>query len=73
MPSILYVTQCVNGGIHSTRYETGDCITRAGVVSGHDITSEAAITKMMYLFGLGLTADSVKKYLSYSLCGEMTI
>jgi L-asparaginase len=70
---ILNVTQCVNGGIHSTRYETGDCITRAGVVSGHDITSEAAITKMMYLFGLGLTADSVKKYLSYSLCGEMTI
>lgn len=70
---ILNVTQCVNGGIHSTRYVTGDCIARAGVVSGHDITSEAAITKMMYLFGMGLPAESVKKYLSYSLCGEMTI
>ena len=70
---ILNVTQCVNGGIHSTRYVTGDCITRAGVVSGHDITSEAAITKMMYLFGMGLPPESVKKYLAYSLCGEMTI
>lgn len=70
---VLNVTQCVNGGIHSTRYATGDCISRAGVVNGHDITGEAAITKMMYLFGMGLPAESVKKYLSYSLCGEMTI
>jgi L-asparaginase len=70
---ILNVTQCVNGGIHSTRYVTGDSFARAGVVSGHDITSEAAITKMMYLFGMGLSPESVKKYLSYSLCGEMTI
>jgi L-asparaginase len=70
---ILNVTQCVNGGIHSTRYVTGDCLARAGVVSGHDITSEAAITKMMYLFGMGLPAENVKKYLSYSLCGEVTI
>ena len=70
---ILNVTQCLNGGINSTRYATGDSLTRAGVVSGHDITSEAAITKMMYLFGMGLPAESVKKYLSYSLCGEVTI
>lgn len=70
---ILNVTQCLNGGINSSRYDTGDCINRAGVVSGHDITSEAAITKMMYLFGMGLPAESVKKYLSYSLCGEVTI
>lgn len=70
---VLNVTQCVNGGIDSSRYVTGDCLIKAGVVSGRDITSEAAITKMMYLFGMGLSADSVKKYLSYSLSGEMTI
>ena len=67
------VTQCVNGGVHTSLYDTGNCLTRAGVVSGHDITSEAAITKMMYLFGMGLPPESVKKYLSYSLCGEVTL
>ena len=70
---LLNVTQCVNGGVHTSLYDTGNCLTRAGVVSGHDITSEAAITKMMYLFGMGLPPESVKKYLSYSLCGEVTL
>ncbi len=70
---ILNVTQCVNGGVHNTRYATGDSLTKAGVISGHDITSEAAITKMMYLFGMGLPPENVKKYMAYSLCGEVTI
>lgn len=70
---ILNVTQCVNGGVNSNLYATGNTLAHAGVVGGHDITSEAAVTKMMYLFGLGLPAGSVKKYLEYSLCGEVTI
>jgi L-asparaginase len=70
---ILNVTQCVNGGVHNTMYDTGNCLTQAGVISGHDITSEAAITKMMYLFGMGLPPDTVKKYMEYTLCGEVTI
>lgn len=70
---ILNVTQCVNGGVHNGLYETGKRLSRAGAISGNDITSEAAITKMMYLFGLGLNSDSVKTYLGCSLCGEMTI
>ena len=70
---ILNVTQCVNGGVHTTLYDTGNRLSRAGVLSGHDITSEAAITKMMYLFGMGLPPATVKKYLSYSLCGEVSL
>ena len=70
---VLNVTQCVNGGVHNTLYETGNSLTAAGAVSGHDITSEAAITKLMYLFGMGLTPDTVKKYLNCALCGEVTI
>ena len=70
---IMNVTQCVNGGVNNKMYDTGNCLTRAGVISGRDITSEAAITKMMYLFGMGLPSESVKKYLTYSLCGEVTI
>ncbi|MCM1020991.1 MAG: asparaginase [Muribaculum sp.] len=70
---ILNVTQCVNGGVHANRYFSGDCLSAAGVVSGHDITSEAAITKLMYLFGLGMEPSEVKKYLECSICGEATL
>ena len=70
---ILNVTQCVNGGVRGTLYETGNSLTAAGAVSGHDITSEAAITKLMYLFGLDLQPETVKQYLNCSLCGEVTL
>ena len=70
---ILNITQCVNGGVHNKRYVAGDRLAAAGVISGHDMTSEAAITKMMYLFGLGLEAADVRKYLECSLCGEVTL
>lgn len=70
---ILNVTQCVNGGVHARLYATGNMLADTGVISGHDITCEAAITKMMYLFGLGLSPKDVRRYLSCSLCGEMTI
>ena len=70
---IVNVTQCVNGGVNSERYMTGNAMSAAGVISGNDITSEAALTKLMYLFGMGLSADEVKKYLNFSLCGEVSI
>ena len=41
---IVNVTQCVNGGVNCNLYETGNSLTAAGVISGYDITSEAAIT-----------------------------
>ena len=70
---ILNVTQCVNGGVDNTLYETGNSLAEAGVISGHDITSEAAVTKLMYLFGMGLAPDAVKHYLECDLCGEVTL
>lgn len=70
---VLNVTQCVNGGVHANRYVSGDILSAIGVISGFDITLEAAVTKMMFLFGLGLEANQVKYYLERPLAGEMTI
>jgi len=70
---LLNVTQCINGAVHSNRYVTGDMLSGTGVVSGHDITFEAAITKMMHLFGKGLGHDEVVRALSHPIAGEMTL
>ncbi len=70
---ILNVTQCVNGAVHSNRYMGGDYLSAAGVVSGHDLTFEAAITKMMFLFGLGLGHDEVVRRLTEPIAGELTL
>lgn len=70
---ILNVTQCVNGGVHTNRYVAGDLLAGTGVISGHDITFEAAITKMMFLFGLGIDNSEVERLLGESLAGEVTL
>ena len=70
---IVNVTQCSNGSVHQQRYVTGWGLAQIGVVSGHDITSEAAITKMMHLFGEGYSIDEVKRLMETPLCGELSI
>lgn len=68
---IVNVTQCHNGSVNQLRYETGNALKRAGVISGRDLTSEAAITKLMFLFGQGYDSDRVKELMETSLVGEM--
>ncbi len=46
---VLNVSQCSGGSVHHGRYATSGRLSRIGVVSGHDMTTEAAVTKMMYL------------------------
>jgi len=70
---ILNVTQCLNGSVNSNRYLAGDLLAGTGVVSGHDITFEAAITKMMHLFGRELSREDVIRQLQQPMVGEMTI
>ena len=68
---ILNVTQCVNGSV-VRRYATGDALASTGVVPGADLTTEAALTKMMFLFGAGMSVDEVKSSLTRSMRGELT-
>ena len=69
---VVNITQCPNGCVHPQLYVAGLNLAKVGVVSGRDMTSEAAITKLMYLFGRGLSPDRVKEYLNMPLRGEMS-
>lgn len=69
---IMNVTQCPGGKVQMGYYQASLKLIGAGVVSGHDITIEAAVTKMMFLLGQGLTTDEAEVYLQQSLRGEIT-
>ena len=70
---IYSVTQCEEGAVETGKYETGIELYNMGVVSGYDITTEAALAKMMYLIGRNLTPKETKELLAKPLRGEMTI
>ena len=71
---ILDVTQCKAGSVILDQYEASCDLSRIGVIGGNDITLEAAVTKMMYLLGTYPNDhDHVRRSLTYSLRGEMTI
>ncbi len=70
---ILNVTQCKSGSVEIGKYETSIDLGRIGVIGGNDITTESAITKLMYLFGEGYSNNKIRQLLEKSLRGEMTI
>ncbi len=65
------VTQCPSGSVDMGLYETSVELLEIGVVSGHDITTEAAITKLMFLLGQQLDSDKIKFFLNKSIKGEL--
>jgi len=70
---IMNVTQCKGGSVEIGKYQTSVKLGTIGVASGDDITTEAAITKMMFLFGLGISKNQVLERLQKPLRGEMTV
>jgi len=69
---VVAVSQCYNGSIDFSVYATGSQLTHLGVLSGRDITLEAAYTKLMVLFRLGYAGDQVKDLFEQVLDHEMS-
>lgn len=70
---IVNKTQCSTGSVEMGRYETSLNLVNAGVMSAYDCTTEAIVTKLMYLLGEYSSVNDVKHRLSISMCGEMTV
>lgn len=68
---VFNITQCNGGAVQQGLYETSRRLKEIGVIGGSDITTESAVTKLMYLLGQNLTRTELKKYLTTSLRGEM--
>jgi L-asparaginase len=68
---IVNVSQCPGGMVLQGRYETSKELKDMGVISGADITTEAAVTKLMFLLGQ-YTLGDCKKMIQQDIAGEMS-
>lgn len=68
---IVNVSQCLGGTVVLGKYETSSALKKMGVLSGSDLTTEAALTKLMWLLASEKSKNEVKKRMRVSISGEM--
>ncbi|MFN7705916.1 MAG: asparaginase [Chryseotalea sp.] len=69
---VLNISQCQGGRVTQGKYETSKALEEIGVIGGLDLTTEAAVTKLMYLLG-NFSFEEVKTKIIQNLAGELTI
>jgi L-asparaginase len=68
---ILNVTQCAAGSVDMSQYMTGQRLLKAGVLSGHDTTTEAAVAKLMFILAQTTVNKDIRVLINSSLRGEI--
>lgn len=71
--TIVNITQCMRGRVSQETYATGRVLQEAGVVSGADMTFEAAFTKLHVLLAEESHPDTVRHLVTQNLCGELSL
>ncbi len=69
---IVNCSQCIKGTVNMEGYATGSSLSDCGVISGKDMTLEAALTKLHYLLSQNLSNDEIRRQLQESLRGELS-
>ena len=69
---IVDISQCKKGSVQLGKYETSRTLQSMGVLSGFDLTFEATVTKLMFVLGLGVSKEKMRKMMETSLRGELT-
>lgn len=69
---VVNVTQCAGGNVQMNQYHTGKILEELGVISGKDMTTESALTKLMYMLGLKISRKMFKTVFESDLRGEIS-
>ena len=69
---VVVCTQCPAGTVSLGAYEAGSALVKAGAVSGGNMTTEAAITKLIYLLSKDLPENEIRRLMQTDLRGELT-